>query len=81
MRTPGAAREPCRRGYTIWMYVPFADWRDNPFAYGFWTHIDFYEREIGLAGTEFYDFLQIWLLGLAPTPLTNEALPAGRAAA
>jgi Sulfatase len=75
MRRRGLLESLAAAGYTIWMYVPFADWRDNPFAYGFWTHLDFYERAIGLAGTEFYDFLQIWLLGLAPTPLTNEALP------
>jgi Sulfatase len=79
MRRRGLLESLAAAGYTIWMYVPFADWRDNPFAYGFWTHLDFYEREIGLAGTEFYDFLHIWLLGLVPTPLTNEALPqAGR---
>lgn len=75
MRRRGLLASFAAAGYTIWMYVPFADWRNNPFAYGFWTHLDFYEREIGLAGTEFYDFLQIWLLGLAPTALTNETLP------
>jgi hypothetical protein len=75
MRRRGLLESFAAADYTIWMYVPFADWRDNPFAYGFWTHLDFYEREIGLAGTEFYDFLHIWLVGLAPTPLTNEALP------
>ena len=75
MRRRGLLASLAAARYTIWMYVPFADWGDNPFAYGFSTHLDFYEREIGVAGTEFYDFLHIWLVGLAPTPLTNEAYP------
>jgi hypothetical protein len=61
-------------GYTIWMYAPFADWR-NQFTHHFWYTVDLYEHEARLSGTDFSDFLHIWLVGLAPNPLTNEAVP------
>jgi hypothetical protein len=65
-------------GYTIWMYSPFPDWERNRFAYRFQYSVDIYERGLRLRGTDFSDFLHIWLIGLAPNPLTNEAVgPAG----
>jgi hypothetical protein len=61
-------------GYTIWKYSPFADWERNPFVYSFRYNIDIYERGLGRGGSSFSDFLHIWLIGLAPNPLTNEAV-------
>ena len=72
-RKKGMLKELSQAGYQIWMYAPFGDWM-NRYADHYYYNVDIYEREIGGAGTAFYDFLHVWLVSLAPNALTNEAV-------
>ncbi len=69
------------RGYETFVYAPFDHWDDRHIDH-FRFNIDLYEAETGAAHAGLRDLLQVWLVSLAPNPLTNEALPvAARASA
>lgn len=72
-REQGIQKLLADRGYRIWNYVPFREWRDRDvdvFKYS----IDLHEEKTGIAGSGVADFVTLWLLRLAPNALTNEAL-------
>ena len=62
------------RGYETWMFAPFGSWQGNHIDH-FYYNVNIYEAETGLSNAGLYDFIHVWLATLAPTPLTNEALP------
>lgn len=78
-REQGIQKLLADQGYRVWNYVPFRSWRDRDvdvFSYS----IDLYEEKTGIPGSGIADFITLWLLRLAPNPLTNEALAPIRAA-
>jgi Sulfatase len=60
------------RGYETFVYAPFDHWDDRHIDH-FRFNIDIYEEETGAAHAGLLDLLQVWLVSLAPNPLTNEA--------
>jgi hypothetical protein len=67
------------RGYETWMYAPIEGWKGLGMDH-FRYNIDLYEEEAGVADAGLGDLLQVWLISLAPNPLTNEAVPVAAAA-
>ena len=61
------------RGYETWMYAPFERWNGQHVDH-FRYNVDIYEAETGAADAGLGDLLEVWLVSLAPNPLTNEAM-------
>lgn len=78
-RQQGIQKLLADQDYRVWNYVPFRQWRDETVDVFHYLH-DIYRDRTGLAGSNFSDFVVLWLLRSVPNPLTNEALsPIGKA--
>jgi hypothetical protein len=73
-RAEGLFRHLAENNFSIWMYV----WKPelkNRYVDVFRSNVGVYSERMGVLQGEFYEFLSVWLTSLAPTVLTNEAIP------
>lgn len=71
----GLFRHLAESRFSISMYAPLREWKQgNPYVDVFRSNMGVYRERIGAPEGEFYEFLSVWLMSLAPNVLTNEVI-------